>query len=272
MAPLELPRLSHSAFSSLLIAERTNQQRSMPKCHLAPVMPTPVANPVLVAASASALKLVGIEWPKSPLASHVAALAAVCSGNSLFPGDLTPLAAAYCGFQFGGFAGQLGDGAAMSLGRAPPNERGESWEIQLKGAGLTPFSRTADGRKVLRSSLREFLCSEAMHHLGVPTTRAAALVTSDTTVERDIQYNGDVRAERCSIVASVARSFVRFGSFELTRGDHPSSGRAGPSAGQHEAVLKPLIRHTLEHHYPHLLQAHDTLEAQTAALLSEVME
>ena len=107
-ASLELPRLSHGAFSSLLIAERTGgQQRPMPNCHLAPVMPTPVANPVLVAASASALKLVGIAWPESPLAEHETALAAVCSGNSLFPGEVTPLAAAYCGFQFGGFAGQV---------------------------------------------------------------------------------------------------------------------------------------------------------------------
>lgn len=270
---LELPRLSHDAFRSLVVDTRTGgPQRSMPGCHLAPVMPTPVANPVLVAASADALELIGVKWPDDPPSAHEAALAAVCSGNSLFPGDPTPLAAAYCGFQFGGFAGQLGDGAAMSLGRAPPNERGEAWEVQLKGAGLTPFSRTADGRKVLRSSLREFLCSEAMHHLGVPTTRAATLVSSDTTVERDVQYNGDVRAERCAVVTRLSRSFIRFGSFELTRGEHPSSGRMGPSAGEHETVLVPLVRHTLEQHYSHLLMAHKSFEAQTAALLSEVTE
>lgn len=91
--------------------------------------------------------------------------------------------------QFGSFAGQLGDGAAVYLGEVP-RATGARWELQLKGAGLTPYSRAADGRKVLRSSLREFLCSEAMAALGVPTTRAGALVTSDTRVERDPAYDG----------------------------------------------------------------------------------
>jgi len=87
----------------------------------------------------------------------------------------------YCGHQFGNFAGQLGDGATMYLGEIV-NHKNERWEIQFKGAGKTPYSRSADGRKVLRSSLREYLCSEAMHFLGIPTTRAASVVTSDTRV------------------------------------------------------------------------------------------
>ena len=83
------------------------------------------------------------------------------------------------------------------------------WELQFKGAGTTPYSRTADGRKVLRSSIREFLCSEAMHALGIPTTRAATIVTSSSTVPRDILYNGNVRSERCAVITRIARSFLR---------------------------------------------------------------
>merc|ERR1712218_657383 len=92
------------------------------------------------------------------------------------------------------------------------NAKGERWELQLKGAGLTPYSRTADGRAVLRSSIREFLCSEAMHHLGIPTTRALSLVTSKSLAIRDIFYNGQMIREKCTLVCRLAPSFVRFGS------------------------------------------------------------
>ena len=143
------------------------------------VVPTPIKNPVLIAKSSSALSVLGIDGECSELE-----LAEYLGGNQQIPGSRTA-AQVYCGFQFGSFAGQLGDGAAIYLGEVINPTSGIRWELQLKGAGKTPFSRTADGRKVLRSSVREFLCSEAMSFLNVPTTRAATCVTSDTTVERD---------------------------------------------------------------------------------------
>ncbi len=102
---------------------------------------------------------------------------------------------------------------------------------QFKGAGLTPFSRSADGRKVLRSSLREFLCSEAHHYLGIPTTRAGTIVTSDTRIVRDPLYNGNAIEERATVITRLAETFIRFGSFEIAKATDPMTGRAGPSAG-----------------------------------------
>src|SRR6201998_3828017 len=111
------------------------------------------------------------------------AFAQVFAGNTLVDG-MQPYAASYGGHQFGQWAGQLGDGRAITLGETI-NAAGERWELQLKGAGKTPYSRSADGRAVLRSSIREFLCSEAMHHLGVPTTRALTVIGSDQAVRRE---------------------------------------------------------------------------------------
>ena len=122
------------------------------------------------------------------------------------------------------------------------------WELQLKGAGLTPYSRTADGRKVLRSSVREFLCSEAMHYLGIPTTRAGSVVTSDSTVERDPFYDGNSIEERCTIVSRIAPNFFRFGSFEIFKPANPGNCRGGPSAGNEE-LKKRLLDHVLTY-YP----------------------
>lgn len=151
------------------------------------VEPTPVSRPVLVAASTSALEdLLGLS------SSDENELAQYLSGNKIIPGS-RPAAHCYCGHQFGNFAGQLGDGATMYLGEVVNPVTHKRWELQLKGAGKTPYSRTADGRKVLRSSVREFLCSEAMHYLGVPTTRAGSCVTSSSTVQRDPMYDGGTR-------------------------------------------------------------------------------
>ena len=119
------------------------------------------------------------------------AFAQVFGGNALLEG-MEPYAANYGGHQFGHWAGQLGDGRAITLGETI-NAAGERWELQLKGAGPTPYSRSADGRAVLRSSVREFLCSEAMHHLGVPTTRALCLVATGEEVVRDMFYDGHPR-------------------------------------------------------------------------------
>jgi serine/tyrosine/threonine adenylyltransferase len=123
------------------------------------------------------------------------------TGNALLPGS-QPLASVYSGHQFGHWAGQLGDGRALLLG-----EMDNGFEIQLKGAGRTPYSRMGDGRAVLRSSIREFLCSEAMHGLGIPTTRALCVTGSDAPIRRE-------EIETAAVVTRVAPSFIRFGHFE----------------------------------------------------------
>ena len=139
--------------------------------------------------------------------------------------------------------GTVGDGRAITLGETI-NAAGERWELQLKGAGPTPYARTADGRAVLRSSVREFLCSEAMHHLGVPTTRALCLVATGDFVERDMFYDGHPKAEPGAIVCLVAPSFIRFGNFELpaARGDIP--------------LLTQLVDFTIRRDFPELFAAH----------------
>lgn len=144
----------------------------------------------------------------------------------------------YGGHQFGHWAGQLGDGRAINIAELNIND--ENYKFQLKGAGATPYSRGSDGLAVLRSSIREYLCSEAMHHLGVPTTRALSLVTTGDLVARDMLYNGNVREEIGAIVCRVSPSFVRFGSFEIfaSRQDHDT--------------MKKLLDHVITEHYPEL--------------------
>jgi uncharacterized protein YdiU (UPF0061 family) len=177
------------------------------------VQPTPVSAPRLLALVPEVADLVGLAHAPTP------ALVEVLSGNRVLPA-MRPYAACYGGHQFGNWAGQLGDGRAITLGEviAPDASR---WELQLKGPGPTPYSRRADGRAVLRSSLRELVCSEAMFHLGVPTTRALALVATGDQVERDLLYDGNARFEPGAITTRVAPSFIRFGTFELpaSRGD-----------------------------------------------------
>jgi serine/tyrosine/threonine adenylyltransferase len=189
--------------------ERSTRRRQVHAACWSAVEPTPVAAPRLLAHSPEVAALVGFteedvraEW-----------FAEVFGGNRLLPG-MQSYAACYGGHQFGHWAGQLGDGRAITLGEVV-NDAGQRWELQLKGAGPTPYSRTADGRAVLRSSIREFLCSEAMHHLGVPTTRALSLVTTGDEVLRDMFYDGNVRAEPGAVVCRVAPSFIRFGNFEI---------------------------------------------------------
>ncbi|WP_374266054.1 YdiU family protein [Zoogloea sp.] len=162
--------------------------------------PEPLPEPHLVAASPDAAALIGLDPAEFARPEFAQAFA----GNRLLPGS-EPLAAVYSGHQFGVWAGQLGDGRAHLLGEvAGP---GSGWEIQLKGAGQTPYSRFADGRAVLRSSIREFLCSEAMAALGIPTTRALCVVGSPAPVRRE-------EIETAAVVTRLAPSFIRFGSFE----------------------------------------------------------
>ena len=162
----------------------------------------------------------------------------VFSGDLVLPG-MDPHAACYGGHQFGNWAGQLGDGRAINLGETV-NRRGEHWTLQLKGAGPTPYSRRADGLAVMRSSLREFLCSEAMHHLGVPTTRALSLILTGERVERDMFYDGRVEEEPGAVVCRVAPSFLRFGNYEL----HAARGEL--------EVLRRLADFTIRTLFPHL--------------------
>ena len=197
---------------------RDNRPRQVEGAAYSFVDPTPVAAPRLLAHSPEvAGELLGLT--EAEVAS--ADFAEVFGGNRVWPG-MDPVAACYGGHQFGHWAGQLGDGRAISLGEALATD-GSHQELQLKGAGPTPYSRRADGRAVLRSSIREFLCSEAMHHLGVPTTRALSLVATGDDVVRDMFYDGNARAEPGAVVCRVAPSFLRFGTYELpaSRGDRP---------------------------------------------------
>jgi serine/tyrosine/threonine adenylyltransferase len=207
------------------------------------VKPTPVKNPRMVIYSEQAMEL--LDLTKEQLERNDSA--EYFSGNKLIPGS-EPAAHCYCGHQFGAFSGQLGDGATMYLGEVV-NKRGERWEIQFKGAGSTPYSRTADGRKVLRSSLREFLCSEAMYHLGIPTTRAGTCVTSDSTVTRDIFYNGNPILERCTIILRIAQTFIRFGSFQICLPTDRQTQRMGPSHGMPQIIVT-LANYVINTFYP----------------------
>ncbi|KAJ0395552.1 hypothetical protein P43SY_011143 [Pythium insidiosum] len=230
------------------------------------VQPTPIEDPELVVIAPDALRLVGIEVTASgenaPVVPgeelvHVDELAPFLAGNELFEGSETA-AQCYCGHQFGYFSGQLGDGAAIYLGEVLSGSQRERWEMQLKGAGLTPFSRSADGRKVLRSTLREFLASEHMHALGIPTTRAGSVVTSrKTTVLRDQFYDGNAREEPTAVVLRIARTFLRFGSFEIFKDTDARSGRAGPSANlpYKKAMMRQMVNFTIRQYFPDIWQA-----------------
>lgn len=215
-----------------------------------PVRPTPIERPKVVALSRPALTLLGLQLGEDD--EEEAAL--YFSGNRLLPGS-QPAAHCYCGHQFGSFAGQLGDGAAMYLGEVL-NPAGERWEIQLKGAGLTPYSRQADGRKVLRSTIREFLCSEAMFHLGIPTTRAASCVTSDSTVIRDIYYDGNPKKEKCTVVLRVAPTFLRFGSFEIFKPVDEFTGRQGPSVDRNDIRIQ-MLDYVIGTFYPEIQEKYE---------------
>ena len=173
------------------------------------VAPTSVRAPKLVCATKEVADLIDLQHSELNSQDFVD----VFSGNKLLSG-MQPFAMCYGGHQFGNWAGQLGDGRAINLGEVK-NLQGEHWTLQLKGAGPTPYSRTADGLAVLRSSVREFLCSEAMHHLGVPTTRALSLVVTGEQVRRDMFYDGNAELEPGAIACRVAQSFTRFGNFEI---------------------------------------------------------
>ncbi len=185
--------------------EPKNFRRQVMGACYSKVNPTRVSSPDLVAYSREVAALLG--FPEAFCESDD--FIRVFAGNVLMPG-MDPYASCYGGHQFGNWAGQLGDGRAINLGEIV-NQQSERWMLQLKGAGPTPYSRNADGLAVLRSSIREFLCSEAMFHLGVPTTRALSLVLTGEKVERDMFYDGHPKLEPGAVVCRVSPSFTPFG-------------------------------------------------------------
>ena len=211
-----------------------NHRRQVSNACYSRVAPRPVRAADIVAVADEVAALLDLNTQEC----RSARFADVFVGNALLDG-MEPYAMCYGGHQFGNWAGQLGDGRAINLGEVV-NRAGERWALQLKGAGPTPYSRTADGLAVLRSSVREFLCSEAMHHLGVPTTRALSLIRTGEDVVRDMFYDGRPRAEPGAVVCRVAPSFIRFGNFQL----FAARGEIG--------VLRQLADYTIRTDFPEL--------------------
>ncbi|MDF0606422.1 YdiU family protein [Neisseriaceae bacterium TC5R-5] len=209
-------------FLSLSFGQR--YQTLPPACYQR-VSPTPLSEPYPVVINEALCAQLGLE----PASLLQPAAVAVLAGCRLTEG-MQPLAALYSGHQFGVYVPQLGDGRALLLGDTQA-EDGTVWEWQLKGAGPTPFSRSGDGRAVLRSSIREYLCSEAMHGLGIPTTRALAIMGSDEAIYRET-------VETAAVVTRLAESFIRFGSFEVFY-----------HRGQHD-LLRELADYVIRQHYP----------------------
>ena len=211
--------------------DKKNVSRQVHEACYSLVSPTPTSNPKLIHSSPEMREELNLNdlKPKDFLAYF--------SGQKLIPNS-TPFAMCYGGHQFGHWAGQLGDGRAINLGEL--KGKTQNWATQLKGAGHTPYSRSADGLAVLRSSIREYLCSEAMFHLGVPTTRALSISITGDKVMRDMLYDGNPEYENGAVVSRVAPSFIRFGSFEIftSRGDKKS--------------LTELVNYTLKNHFSHL--------------------
>ncbi len=196
----DLPLLRQHPLDELRL---TNSYATLPPAFHTRLRSTPLPSPYLVCGSHDAAALIGLD----PAEFNTPRFAEIFSGNDELPGS-QPLAAVYSGHQFGVWAGQLGDGRAILLGEAAETGiPGSSLELQLKGAGKTPYSRMGDGRAVLRSSIREFLCSEAMAGLGIPTTRALCVIGSDLSVMRELP-------ETAAVVTRMSQNFVRFGSFE----------------------------------------------------------
>lgn len=211
-----------------------NHRRTVKKSCYSFVNPTAVSRPQMVAWSLEMLQQLNLDEAIGQSDDFLQ----IFAGNKLLQG-MQPYAMCYGGHQFGHWAGQLGDGRAILLGDVI-NSHQQRWSLQLKGAGPTPYSRSADGLAVLRSSLREFLCSEAMYHLGVPTTRALSLILTGESVRRDMFYDGNPQFEPGAVVCRMAPSFTRFGNFQIL------------SAQKDFDTLKQLLDYTIEIDFPHL--------------------
>lgn len=211
----------------------TNEIRQVAKAVFSYVNPTPPSAPKLLHASDEVAELVGITADEIQREDFLN----IFSGKEILP-DTRPYAMCYAGHQFGNWAGQLGDGRAINLTEV--ENKGQFFTLQLKGAGKTPYSRTADGLAVLRSSVREYLCAEAMYYLEVPTTRSLSLMLSGDQVLRDILYNGNAAYEKGAIVCRVAPSFIRFGSFEML------------TARNELQNLKQFVAYNIKHYFPEI--------------------
>jgi uncharacterized protein YdiU (UPF0061 family) len=214
--------------------ETTNRPRQVTGACYTFVKPKRVAAPKLVAFSPEVASLLDLSVETCESDEFLN----VFVGNRIMPG-MEPYATCYGGHQFGNWAGQLGDGRAINLGEII-NQRSERWALQIKGAGPTPYRRSADGLAVLRSSIREFLCSEAMFHLGIPTTRALSLILTGEQVVRDMFYDGNPKPEPGAVVCRVAPSFTRFGNFQIF------------ASREEIEVLKQLMDYTIRIDFPHL--------------------
>lgn len=221
-----------NTFLNNLPADRIseNYRRQVHGACFSYVEPKKTSSPKLIHTSSEVVKAIGLSKKDTSTKKFLN----VFTGNSILK-NTKPYAMCYGGHQFGQWAGQLGDGRAINLCEVFYNNK--QWALQLKGAGETPYSRSADGLAVLRSSIREYLCSEAMYHLGVPTTRALSLALSGDKVLRDIMYNGNPAYEQGAIVCRVAESFIRFGNFEIL------------SAQQNIPILKQLTDYTITHFF-----------------------
>lgn len=219
-----------------------NTYARLPAAFFGHVNPTPITVPHLVSFNSAAAELIDLGATEANTANFIECF----SGNKLLSG-MKPLATLYAGHQFGSWVPQLGDGRAILLGEVR-NRKGERWDLQLKGAGQTPFSRGFDGRSVLRSCIREYLCSEAMHALGIPTTRALCITGSDMPVRRET-------IETAAILVRIAETHARFGTFEVFA-----------ARGQHEPV-KVLADYVIKEFYPELANERD----KYAAFLREVV-
>lgn len=209
-------------------------QRNTPKVLFAKTNPVGFEHPKLIAFNETLSEEIGLgKFEEKDLDFLV--------GNHL-PENIQTYATAYAGHQFGNWAGQLGDGRAIFAGEII-NDSGKKTEIQWKGAGATPYSRHADGRAVLRSSVREYLMSEAMYHLNVPTTRALSLCFTGEDVVRDMMYDGNPRDEKGAVIIRTAESFLRFGHYELM------------SAQREYKILEDLVNFTIDNYFPEITSA-----------------
>ena len=222
-------------FSEELPADRdlNNTRKQVLNACFSYVSPKKTAKPKLLHVSEEMLTAIGITKEEANSKEFLN----IFTGNTVLE-NTHPYAMCYGGHQFGHWAGQLGDGRAINLFEVNHNK--QQWALQLKGAGETPYSRTADGLAVLRSSIREHLCSEAMFHLKVPTTRSLSLSLSGDKVLRDVMYNGNPAYEKGAIVCRLAPSFIRFGSFEILASRNDTQ------------TLKKLTDYTLKHFYPEI--------------------
>ncbi|QTD36743.1 YdiU family protein [Polaribacter batillariae] len=210
-----------------------NSRRQVENAVFSYVFPKKTSNPKVLHVSKEMAAELGIceEETKTNFFKNIV------TGNKIYP-ETKPYAMCYAGHQFGNWAGQLGDGRAINLFEI--EHENKNWKVQLKGAGETPYSRTADGLAVLRSSIREYLCSEAMFYLGIPTTRALSLSLSGDQVLRDVLYDGNPAYEKGAIVARTAPSFLRFGNFEIF------------AARNDVKNLKILTDYTIKYHFSYL--------------------